>query len=512
MRRLLPLTVTLLVLAPASAVAGPGAVPVTSMVTPPTLGGGSTLEVTAGPFASASTLPNALTLSLSTGFTTATNSAGTADSTVALCSSVEENEDQCPPESQIGSGSLTLTTDPPPPGDHDSTLTLDLSFFLGAPRVPNTVGQTGCTVPEAATVEVVSTLVRDSGDELVKWPDQLAATGDLCQYGRGLNLTQEFPAWGSALSGSAVTVDKLAVSLGPSATGTGGGTLAGNFMHNFLTNPDTCPGSNAWGTGLELLFPAETTSELPMDLSCGFLALGQTPGVGTLSWRLKTDKVSSPATFNANAYGPFLDPNGRPTLAAFTTQKGFSSSTMAVTGRCSAAEAVANACPAASRIGTGSALIGLVNSVTGDTTQTTVPLTIFLGRHLHGASTAVITVGSLVTPGQTETENAVGALSRVNGGVALNLTAIPGFTFPTGVIAEVDLLKLAVGQSRSVTRVEGRGHHRHRVTTTYSLIRTPSRCAGSWTVNATVSFPDEQLGPYPLGTSCTKPTTMRPTN
>ncbi len=498
------MTIMLLALAPGSAVAGPTLAPVTAMVAPATLGGGSTLEVTAGPFASASTLPSAIALDLGTGFSTATNSNGTADSTVALCSSVEEDDVQCPPGSQIGSGSLTLTADPLLRGDFDPTLTVELSFFLGAPRVPNTVGETGCTVPEAATVEVVSALVLDAGDALVKWPDQ-AAIGDLCEYGSVLNLMQNLPAWSGLTEGSAVTVDKLSVSLGPSATGPGGGTLAGDFTQSFLTNPDTCPGANAWGGGLELFFPATATPELAMDLSCGFKPLGELPGAGTLSLRLKAVKVSSPATFNAAAVGPFLDPSGRPTLGTLTTQKGFSLSTMAVADRCTDAQGIANACPVTSRIGTGSAVVGLVNAVTGSTTQTTVPLTIFLGRHLHGAGSSVITVGRLVTGGQTETESGTGDLSMVGRRVALNLTAIPSFTFPAGVIAEIDHLKLAIGHSRSVTRLTGSGTHRHRATTVYSLIGTPARCRRSWTVSVGLSFPDEPLGPYPLGTSCPKP-------
>lgn len=185
-----------------------------------------------------------------------------------------------------------------------------------------------------------------------------------------------------------------------------------------------------------------------------------------------------------------------PESVALAIQRGFVLDLRAVRVRCTGSALTTGKCPAASRIGTGQAVVSTSGLINQDIPAT---LDVFLADRVQSAdvASAVVVIGAaglsravrtrLLAP----TTGSFGYELRLEG-IAAAVPAFPGVTFG------LRSLSLDLGARRRVaktsykrvrvTRDGRRVTVRRKVTrrVTYSLLRNPKTCTGAWAVRLTV--------------------------
>jgi hypothetical protein len=186
-----------------------------------------------------------------------------------------------------------------------------------------------------------------------------------------------------------------------------------------------------------------------------------------------------------------------PESVALGVQRGFAFDARAVAVTCTGAALTTGACPAASRIGTGQAVVRASGLLNQDIPAT---LDVFLAARVQPADVAsavVLITGAgfsraVRTRLSAPATGPVGYELRLDG-VAAAVPAIPGVTFA------LRSLTLDVGASRKVTKTTNKRvrvtRNGRRVTVrrkvkrrvTYNLLRNPKTCSGGvWAVRLTV--------------------------
>jgi hypothetical protein len=185
-----------------------------------------------------------------------------------------------------------------------------------------------------------------------------------------------------------------------------------------------------------------------------------------------------------------------PESISLGVQRGFALDVRAVAVTCTGPALTSGACPAASRIGTGQAVVHASGLVNQDIPAT---LDVFLADPVQPgdvASAVVLISGAGVSRAVrtrllAPTSGPIGYELRLEG-IAAAVPAIPGVSFA------LRSLSLDLGARRKVTKTT---HKRVRVTrngrrvtvrrtvkkrVTYDLLRNPKTCSGQWAVRLTV--------------------------
>ena len=224
-------------------------------------------------------------------------------------------------------------------------------------------------------------------------------------------------------------------------------------------------------------------------------ASAQAPGVTVT---LSPNTAGRSSTLVLSADGQADQVNGRiPRSAVISVQRGFRVDPRARAARCTSSQASSFSCPAASRIGTGQAIVTASGAfVPGGSQDFTASIELFLGAAAQRGDVAgVVVVVREPTTGQRGT--GTGRIVRLASGpygYELRFDRIPAQTPPPGVTIRLKRLDLRAGARRTVTvrRTVRRGGRRRTVRrrVTYSLITNPTSCDGSWNGHAAVGFTD----------------------
>ncbi|HVE68683.1 MAG TPA: hypothetical protein VNB64_08905 [Solirubrobacteraceae bacterium] len=237
-------------------------------------------------------------------------------------------------------------------------------------------------------------------------------------------------------------------------------------------------------------------------------ATAQAPGV---SVQLQPDVAGRASSLVVAADGRARPVAGRvPSSAVLSVQRGFRVDPRSRAARCSSRQAQDFACPEASRIGSGQAVVtarGLL--VPGGAQQFTASIALFIAPPVPSADVAGVVV-AVSEPSTGRRATATGRIvRRARGpyGYELRFDRFPAAQPPPpGVEIELERLDLRVGARRTVTvyRTIGSGTSRRRVRrrVVRSLIANPSACYGSWTARAALSFPDGSSLQSDLSTPC----------
>jgi len=186
-----------------------------------------------------------------------------------------------------------------------------------------------------------------------------------------------------------------------------------------------------------------------------------------------------------------------PDSIALGVQRGFALDTRAVAERCGGQAATTGACPAASRIGLGQAIVHVSGFVNQDVPAT---IDVFLADPVQAGdvASAVVLVSGAGLSRAVRTRLLAPATGPV--GYELRLEGIAG-AVPTvpGVTLTLQSLTLDIGALRKVTKTTTKRVHvrrnGRRVTVkrkvkrrvTYTLLRNPKTCGGAWAVRLTIS-------------------------
>ena len=183
---------------------------------------------------------------------------------------------------------------------------------------------------------------------------------------------------------------------------------------------------------------------------------------------------------------------------------GFSLDMRAAPKRCRELQATLNECPGASRIGTATLTITVLQPAS----VRDVPVEVVMYRG-QGATLYAITFlqGWRVVPGTLATTN----------GITLRFDPLPeppkvaeGVSFAfKGMTLDLGLSRKVV--TRKKVKVKGKrhgkgGHRRKRTVVVrrarYDLVQAPGQCTGSWATSLTLSFRDGTSTPFTLPVAC----------
>jgi hypothetical protein len=246
-------------------------------------------------------------------------------------------------------------------------------------------------------------------------------------------------------------------------------------------------------------------------LVCAGAATAQAPGVSVQMQPNLTGRASSLVLV---VDGQARQVNGRvPKSAVLSVQRGFRVDPRSRAARCSSRQAQSFACPEASRIGSGHAVVtarGLL--VPGGAQDFTASIALFLSPPAPSTDVAGVVV-TVSEPKTGQRGTATGRIvRRASGryGYELRFDRFPTTQAPPpGITVELKRLDLRAGARRTVTiyRTIGSGTTRRRVRrrVTYSLITNPLTCNGSWTAHAALSFQDGSSLEGDLSTPCRRP-------
>ncbi|WP_205696515.1 hypothetical protein [Conexibacter sp. SYSU D00693] len=231
-------------------------------------------------------------------------------------------------------------------------------------------------------------------------------------------------------------------------------------------------------------------------------AAAQQPGVDVA---LEPHTPASATTVSVAVDGAKLDQSRLPKGFTLTVQRGFAFDARAVAQRCSAAQADAHQCPAASQVGTGRATAA-VQTLLG-TSDVQAELAAYLTDPVRSGDLAGVAL-TIRVPSFGVTVGATARILRTaDGGLELRAddVAPAGSELPPGVTFRLRSVGLRIGASRTETvrttkrkrlpRKRGQSRPRfRRVTTTKrvrrALLTTPRTCSGTWTGRAVVAFAD----------------------
>ena len=213
--------------------------------------------------------------------------------------------------------------------------------------------------------------------------------------------------------------------------------------------------------------------------ACASIAAAAYEGSATIT--LTPDRAGSASSLSVSAHGPFGS-QGAPTAIRLLAAPGFASSARSVARLCTAAEENADSCPAASRIGSGSAVA--TGTLATTSVQDHISFIMYLGSPLVSGDIASIHITGSDTA-LHQSARATGRLLQAGGRLEILFKPLPQFTPPPGTRVTLDSLSLQAGASRTV--LAGAGARRRR--TTFSLITNPRRCPrAGWSSTLVVSF------------------------
>jgi len=197
-----------------------------------------------------------------------------------------------------------------------------------------------------------------------------------------------------------------------------------------------------------------------------------------------------------------------PTGARLVTQRGFRFDPGAVAERCIDAQA----CPAASKVGSGTATATV--TIFGASRPVAADITAFLAAPATSGDLAGVVVDVRV-PEFGQRFAATGRVLGTGGGVELRFDDVAGGgQVPAGVQFRLDRLALQVGAKRTVTVTRTRTKKvrrggrtvkrkvRTRVKVRRDLLRTPKTCDGTWTARGVVTSADGKATTFPFQLPC----------
>jgi hypothetical protein len=226
---------------------------------------------------------------------------------------------------------------------------------------------------------------------------------------------------------------------------------------------------------------------------------------GTVSLTLSPSKAGRQSSVHLLAQGPFAGVSGVATSVVVDAARGFKADPRSVSMLCTAAQASARSCPAASRIGHGDIKTHVTTSIGVGSGDYDIAATSYLApRQQAGDIAAVVLLASAQTGAGPQTFDTTGRLLKpASGPYGLELrfdnfptpkSPIPGVTFAV----TINSIELFTGASRTVKT----GNGKHRKTTTYALFTNPATCRGRWTGKFTAAFATGTLT-RKLTTACT---------
>jgi hypothetical protein len=185
-----------------------------------------------------------------------------------------------------------------------------------------------------------------------------------------------------------------------------------------------------------------------------------------------------------------------PESVALGLQRGFKLDVRSVATRCTGSDQASGTCPAASRIGSGHAVVSTSGFLNQDIPAT---IDVFLGDPVQAGdlASAVVVFGAVGATRVARTRLLVPATGPVGyelrfDGIAAAVPTIPGVRFG------LRSLSLDLGAQRKVTKITHKRvrvtRHGHRVTVrrkvkkrvTYNLLTNPKTCTVAWGVRLTV--------------------------
>lgn len=221
-------------------------------------------------------------------------------------------------------------------------------------------------------------------------------------------------------------------------------------------------------------------------LTCLALACagGAAADAGSVQETLTPNTPGADSHLQVSAHGPFSPPSGRPTSVRLVTQPGFRSSAGSVKVLCTAQQESQDACPAASRVGAGTATAtGTLGTVSE---QDTISFTIYLGVPQRRGDIASLQLSGSDSLFHQSAHATGRLLSTRTHGLELLFDQLPSPQVPAGTQVTLDRLDLHAGAVRTVIV----RRHRRRVRERLSLITNPPTCHGKWSSVLTVMFSD----------------------
>ncbi len=186
-------------------------------------------------------------------------------------------------------------------------------------------------------------------------------------------------------------------------------------------------------------------------------------------------------------------------------QGGFVADPKGVPARCKEGEATSVKCPPNTQIGKGTAI--LEASFAGAAQDYTASLGVFITEQRPSGSLA----GLSLEIREPETGTVAAVPGRVikagrDGGPEVRFEglskAVP--TPPPGFSVRVKAFEMTVGRKRTVTRrVRTKSGKRRRVKRTYTVLRTPRECGGTWSATLLIARADGTETPQALNAPCT---------
>ena len=234
-------------------------------------------------------------------------------------------------------------------------------------------------------------------------------------------------------------------------------------------------------------------------------AAAQAPSF-SLSFSPNTEGKATKATLAARDLPP--DPQGAPPVdvIVLAMQPGFVADPRGVPKKCTEGEASAVKCPTNTQFGKGTAIIEAA-LVGGSAQSYTATMGVFLTAQRPSGALAGLSLeirepqtGTQVTvPGRVIKTGRDGGLEvRFEGLSKAAPTPPPGFT------VRLKSFEMTVGRKRTVTkRVRTRSGKRRRVKRTYTVLRTPKECGGTWSGTLVIGRTDGSETLQALNASCT---------
>jgi hypothetical protein len=226
----------------------------------------------------------------------------------------------------------------------------------------------------------------------------------------------------------------------------------------------------------------------------------------TVSLTLSPSKPGRHSTVHLLAQGPFPGLSGVATSVVVDAGRGFKADPRSVSVLCTADQASARSCPAASQIGHGDIKTHVTTSIGAGSGDYDIATTSYLApAQQPGDIAGVVLLASAQTAAGPQNFDTTGRLLKPASGpygVELRFDnfptvkpPFPGITFTV----TVNSIELFAGASRTVMTGTGK----HRKSKTYSLFTNPARCRGSWIGKFTAVFATGTLS-RSLTTTCTK--------
>jgi hypothetical protein len=204
------------------------------------------------------------------------------------------------------------------------------------------------------------------------------------------------------------------------------------------------------------------------------------PAAALTSANATPDKAGRPSSLHFDIDGTAAPISGRiPLTLQLTTLPGFRVNLQAVARRCSQESATLNECPAASRVGKGSLVVGVTTPT--QFKVVTIPLSVYL--HSNTKILAVAKVfGWQVVP----------ATLNARRGLSVRFDPLPQGPPFQGVTYALKRIKLDFGATDVV--------HEQR----QSLIRNPPTCKGRWAASVKLTFKAGPAVSLTTSTACSK--------